>query len=87
MSLERKRQAIIDFVVGLDRLRDDVKEDTAEMVAALPIEVLGDADALESFMVEMMETAIGRHLITPERKIRPGAARLIKSYVRGMRSA
>lgn len=86
MSLERKRQAIIDFVVGLDSLRDEIKADTAEMVAACPLEILGDADALEEFMVEMMETALERHLITPKRKIRPGPAKLIKSYVRAMKA-
>ncbi len=84
MSIEAKRKAITDFVLGIDALRDDVKADAIAMVAACPLEILGDADALEEFLLEMMQAVAEKHLITPKGKIRPRAALIIKSYARGM---
>lgn len=84
MTLEAKRAAITAFIVGIDRLRDDVKADAVDMLAAAPLEILGDADALEAFLLEMIETVAQKHLITEKGKIRPRAAALIRAYVRGM---
>ena len=85
MTLEAKRKAITDFVIGVDALRDEVKADAIDMLAAVPLDILGDADALEEFLTEMLETVAYKHLISPDgKKVRPRAASLIRAYVRGM---
>lgn len=85
MAHDGKIRTITNFVIGVELLKKEVKADAQKMMAAVPLDVLGDPIALEEYLAEMLDAALSKHIITQDRKIRPEAARLIKGYVGGMR--
>lgn len=84
MAHDAKIKAVTDWVVGLDQLRDRVKTDAKSMAEAVPVEILGDPDALEIFLHEMLQELVAKHVMTADDKIRPEVTALIKNYVHGM---
>ena len=80
-----KEKAVVDFILGLQELKDVAKEDSRAILKTIPLEVLGDAEALKDFLRELAEAVIRKNLITDEGRIRPEAARLVRGYVREMR--
>lgn len=84
MANDRKISVISEFVQGVERLKLAAKEDAKTLLKKCPLEVLADPVALEAYLTEMLETILSKHVITPDRKVRPDVARLIKTYAKGL---
>lgn len=86
MPNDSKIAVITAFVQGVEALKAKAKEDALVMAKACPLEVLADPDALAAYLEEMMTVCMEKHLLTADRKIRPGVASMIKRYVKGMQA-
>lgn len=84
MAHDAKIGVITDFVIGIERLKIAAKEDAKTLLKACPLDILGDPVALEAYLTEMLETIVTKHVITPDRKVRPEVAKLIKAYAKGL---
>lgn len=84
MPHDGKIKTITNFVLAVETIKKDAKQDALTMLAAIPVEILDDPVELEDFMFEMLDAVVSKHVLTPKRKIRPDAAKAIHAYVRGM---
>jgi hypothetical protein len=84
MSIEAKKAAIIRFVVDIEKIRDEAKADAIAMLERVPLEILGDADALEEYFTEMLEAVAAKHLVTRKMRMRPKVAAAVRRYIDGM---
>ena len=82
---QRKVDAVVDFVTGLQELKQQTKEDGKKLIEAIPLEVLADPVKLKEYLKELAEAVIKKHLISGNGKINGPASKLIKGYVRGMK--
>ena len=84
MAHEGKIRAITEFVQGVEDLKLDVKADAEKILRSCPLEILDDPEALTDFLEEMIRACVEKHVITPEKKLRPKATKLIRAYVAGL---
>jgi len=85
MSTDKKVEAIKGFLAGMAEIRLAVKEDARAMLAAMPPELLDDAEGLSDFLEEMAQEIAKKYLIAADGKsIAANTARLINRYVNSM---
>lgn len=78
-----KIRAVSDFVLGLQDLRAQVKDDARVLLGNLDLATLSDPQELVAFLEEMITALAKKHLVSGG-KVRPQASKLIKAYVAGM---
>lgn len=84
-DISKKVEAIQEFITGLAEIRAAVKIDAKKMLAAIPLEIIDDEQALTAYLEEMAQVIARKYLISEDnKKIVPATAKLINKYVEAM---